>query len=55
MGKCGWSWAYYLGSSRELIVVGIIDKVGGVIKPEGYSFQEIKSLLINRSSNFLEA
>ena len=40
--------------SSGAIIVGIIDKLGGVIKPEGYSFQEVKSLLINRSSNYLE-
>ena len=47
------SIAYYL-AQRMHIVVGIIDKLGGLIKQEGFSFQEIKSLLLNRSSNFLE-
>ena len=37
------------------IIVRIIDKVGGIINTDGYSFEEIKSLLENRSSNFLQA
>ena len=53
-GNVAGAGAYYLAQAGA-IVVGIIDKFGGVIKSEGYSFQEIKSLLINRSSNFLEA
>jgi len=36
-------------------VVGIIDRVGGLIKPEGFSLDAIKDLYNNRSSNYLEA
>lgn len=36
-------------------VVGIIDRVGGLINPEGFTLEEIKELYNNRSSNFLEA
>ena len=53
-GNVAGAAAFYL-SQAGAIVVGIIDKVGGVIKEEGYTFEEIKSLLNNRTSNFLEA
>ena len=46
--------AYYLAQAGA-IIVGIIDKAGGLINTNGFHFQEIKSLLENRSSNFLEA
>ena len=46
--------AYYLAQAGA-IIVGIIDKAGGLINTHGFKFQEIKSLLENRSSNFLEA
>ena len=32
-------------------VVGIIDKLGGVIKEDGFSREEVKNMLLNRSSN----
>ena len=41
-------------SKAGALIVGIIDLVGGVIKKNGYSLNEIKSLLESRSSNFLE-
>ena len=53
-GNVGGAAAFYL-SQAGAIIVGIIDKVGGVIKEQGYTFQEIKSLVNNRTSNFLEA
>ena len=53
-GNVAGAAAFYL-SQAGAIVVGIIDKVGGVIKEEGYTFEEIKSLLNNRTSNFLES
>jgi len=53
-GNVAGTAAYYLAQAGA-IIVGIIDIVGGVVKPEGYSFEEIKSLLEKRSSNFLEA
>ena len=53
-GNVGGAAAFYL-SQAGAIIVGIIDKVGGVIKEEGYTFQEIKYLVNNRTSNFLEA
>lgn len=51
-GNVAGSAAYYL-SKEGAIVVGIIDKVGGVINSDGFTFDEIKSLLNNRTSNFL--
>ena len=53
-GNVAGAAAYYLAQAGA-IIVGIIDKNGGVINKNGYSFDEIKSLLEKRSSNFLEA
>ena len=52
-GNVAGAAAYYLAQAGA-IIVGIIDKAGGIVKSEGYSFEEIKSLLENRSSNYLE-
>ena len=52
-GNVAGAAAYYLAQAGA-IIVGIIDKVGGVVNPEGYTFEEIKSLLEDRSANFLE-
>ena len=52
-GNVAGAAAYYLAQAGA-IIVGIIDKAGGVVKAEGYSFEEIESFLENRSSNFLE-
>ena len=53
-GNVAGAAAYYL-SQAGAIIVGIIDIGGGVINTEGFSFSEIKDLLTNRTSNFLEA
>ena len=53
-GNVAGAAAYYLSQAGS-IIVGIIDIGGGVINTEGYSFSEIKDLLTNRTSNFLEA
>ena len=53
-GNVAGAAAYYLAQAGA-IVVGIIDKVGGVVNPDGYTFDEVKSLLEDRTSNFLEA
>ena len=53
-GNVAGAAAYYLAQAGA-IIVGIIDIGGGVINTEGYSFSEIKDLLTNRTSNFLEA
>ena len=52
-GNVAGAAAYYLAQAGA-IIVGIIDIGGGVIKKYGYTFEEIKSLLEDRSSNFLE-
>jgi glutamate dehydrogenase/leucine dehydrogenase len=46
--------AYYLAQSGARIV-GIIDKIGGLIKPEGFSLDEVTRLLNSRTGNFLVA
>ena len=45
--------AYYLAQAGA-IVVGIIDKNGGLINKNGFSFEKISQLLENRSENYLE-
>ena len=45
--------AYYLAQA-EAVIVGIIDKNGGLIDKNGFSFNKVCQLLENRSSNFLE-
>ena len=53
-GNVAGSSAFYL-TQAGAIIVGIIDKAGGLIKEDGYTLEEIKSLINNRTSNFLEA
>jgi len=53
-GNVAGTAAYYL-AQEGAIIVGIIDLVGGLINKDGYSLEEVKALLENRSSNFLEA
>lgn len=43
---------YYL-SQNGVKIVGIIDRVGGLIKPEGFSKEEIVDLFNNRAGNTL--
>lgn len=45
---------YYLAQNGALIV-GIIDRVGGLINENGYSFEEVRSLFLNRKGNTLTA
>lgn len=44
--------AYYLAQEGAKIV-GIIDRVGGLIQEEGFSFEEIKNLFLNKNGNEL--
>jgi glutamate dehydrogenase/leucine dehydrogenase len=44
--------AYYL-SQMGIVVVGIIDRNGGLINEEGYSFPEVREMFLNRKSNEL--
>ncbi|HLU87389.1 MAG TPA: Glu/Leu/Phe/Val dehydrogenase dimerization domain-containing protein [Taishania sp.] len=55
----GWgnvaSAAAFFLAQQEAKVVGIIDRVGGLINPEGYSFEEVKELFLNKNGNELSA
>ena len=53
-GNVGSAGAYYLAQMGAKIV-GIIDRVGGVIKPEGLSFEEVRALFLNKDGNALNA
>jgi glutamate dehydrogenase/leucine dehydrogenase len=53
-GNVGAAAAYYLAHSGVKIV-GIIDRVGGLIKAEGFTAEEIRQLLITRNRNMLSA
>mgnify|MGYP001220357724 CR=1 FL=1 len=53
-GNVAGSAAYYL-SQAGAVIVGIIDIAGGLINTEGYNYNDIKSLIENRSANFLES
>lgn len=53
-GNVGSAGAYYLAQSGA-IIVGIIDRVGGLIKEEGFSFEEIRSLFVNKDGNKLRS
>ncbi|MGO3706537.1 MAG: Glu/Leu/Phe/Val dehydrogenase dimerization domain-containing protein [Mesonia hippocampi] len=53
-GNVGSAAAYYLAQMGAK-VVGIIDKDGGLINEEGFSFEEIKSLYLNKKGNTLYA
>jgi glutamate dehydrogenase/leucine dehydrogenase len=51
-GNVGAAAAFYLTQAGAK-VVGIIDRVGGLINTDGYTFEEIKNLFINRKNNTL--
>ncbi|CAM1373775.1 Glu/Leu/Phe/Val dehydrogenase dimerization domain-containing protein [Tenacibaculum xiamenense] len=53
-GNVGSAAAYYLAQMGAK-VVGIIDRVGGVINEDGFSFEEIKELFLNKDGNTLIA
>ncbi|WP_298505977.1 Glu/Leu/Phe/Val dehydrogenase dimerization domain-containing protein [uncultured Maribacter sp.] len=53
-GNVGSAAAYYLALMGATIV-GIIDRDGGIIKEEGFSFDEIKGLFLNKNGNTLVA
>ncbi|MDP4596879.1 MAG: amino acid dehydrogenase [Crocinitomicaceae bacterium] len=53
-GNVGSAAAYYL-SQKGAKIVGIIDRVGGLIQTEGFSFEQIKALFINKNGNELSA
>ncbi len=51
-GNVGAAAAYYLAQDGAKIV-GIIDRVGGLINPEGFSFEEIRTMFIEKDGNAL--
>ncbi len=51
-GNVGSAGAYYL-AQEGAIIVGIIDRVGGLIKEEGFSFDEIRDLFLTKNGNEL--
>lgn len=51
-GNVGAAAVFYL-SQMGAKVVGIIDKNGGVIKEEGYSFEEVTKMYLNKKGNTL--
>jgi glutamate dehydrogenase/leucine dehydrogenase len=53
-GNVGSAAAYYLALMGAK-VVGIIDRDGGVINENGFSFEEIKELFLNKNGNTLVA
>jgi glutamate dehydrogenase/leucine dehydrogenase len=53
-GNVGAAAAFYM-SQAGASVVGIIDRNGGVINENGYSFEEIRTLFLNRVNNTLVA
>lgn len=53
-GNVGSAAAYYLAQSGAKIV-GIIDRVGGLINENGFTFEEIKALYLAKNGNELNA
>ena len=53
-GNVGAAAAYYFAQMGAKIV-GIIDRDGGIMNAEGYSFEEVKELFLNKNGNTLVA
>lgn len=53
-GNVGAAAAYYFAQMGAK-VIGIIDRDGGIMNPEGYSFEEVKELFLNKNGNTLVA
>jgi glutamate dehydrogenase/leucine dehydrogenase len=53
-GNVGSAGAYYLAQNGA-IIVGIIDRVGGLIKEEGFTLEEIRTLFLAKDGNKLVA
>lgn len=51
-GNVGSAGAYYL-AQQGAIVVGIIDRVGGLINENGFTFEEIRELFLTKNGNEL--
>ena len=52
-GNVGSAAAYYL-AQMGVKVIGIIDRVGGLINEDGFSFEEMKELFLNKDGNTLK-
>lgn len=52
-GNVGAAGAYYL-SQMGAKVVGIIDRVGGIVRPEGLTHEEVRQLFIQKDGNALK-
>jgi len=53
-GNVGSAAAFYLAQMGAK-VIGIIDRTGGIINENGYSFEEIRTLFLNKDGNQLVA
>ncbi len=53
-GNVGSAAAFYLSQAGAKIV-GIIDSAGGLINEDGFTFEEIKDLFLNKNGNQLKA
>jgi glutamate dehydrogenase/leucine dehydrogenase len=53
-GNVGAAAAFYL-AQQGVKIVGIIDRNGGLINEDGFSFDEIRTLYINKDGNTLKA
>jgi glutamate dehydrogenase/leucine dehydrogenase len=53
-GNVGSTAAYYLAQAGAK-VVGIIDRNGGLLKAEGFGFDELRDLFLNKDGNQLKA
>jgi glutamate dehydrogenase/leucine dehydrogenase len=53
-GNVGAAAAYYL-ASQGARVVGIIDRAGGLLRPEGLTLDEVRALFLSRDGNALHA
>ncbi|MFO7719439.1 MAG: Glu/Leu/Phe/Val dehydrogenase dimerization domain-containing protein [Gillisia sp.] len=51
-GNVGSAAAFYL-SQMGVKIIGIIDRVGGLINEDGFSFEEIRELFLNKDGNNL--
>jgi glutamate dehydrogenase/leucine dehydrogenase len=51
-GNVGSAAAFYL-ADMGVKIVGIIDRDGGILAPEGLSFEEIRTLFLNKNGNQL--
>lgn len=53
-GNVGATAAYYLAQAGAR-VVGIIDREGGLLEPEGLGFEQVRALFLNKKGNQLAA